>query len=494
MKKYLILFVLLGVFLKLSAHPWKPDHYVIIETDCGLDDYWAINLMLTSSKIRVLAIITSNGVVNAEDGYYKVKSLLKEYKHDGILVGLNESSDQKDKNCQAAKDYAWGLKGGQYQMDFIAYEKVLNQVFDNCSEKITFINLSGLNTLNSYFEKYPNNFDKVKEILWTCNYGKLRKSFNYLLDTVSYYSLINENYDINYINGDSFGDYSFDLEEEIGNNNLPLAKNIYKSISKSIVPFAKSMYDESVVFYLLNKEIFDYEGQSCGNIYNLKSGTEINHYYTNLLELDIRNGNQVFSHFSTDSSDYISDIQLMMETTIRKYGKEEWAACVLTSELHRHLGVYSLIGTKMGIRAREYFGAGIDELRIVSYGGLTPPFSCLNDGLQVSTGATLGHGLISVKDNYKLPRAEFYYLGQKITISLKEEYSYKIASEIKELNIIHGLDSEVYWDLVRYLAIKYWSNWSRFDIFILLYTPIISPDLICKALFGIPIFARSFWS
>ena len=30
--------------------------------------------------------------------------------------------------------------------------------------------------------------------------------------------------------------------------------------------------------------------------------------------------------------------------------------------MHRHLGIYAVIGTKMGMRAREHFGAGIDEV------------------------------------------------------------------------------------------------------------------------------------
>jgi len=460
MKKCLFLLVLLSFFVELSAHPWKPDHYVVIETDCGLDDYRAINLMLVSSNIRVLAIITSNGVINAKDGYCKVKKLLWEYNHEGILVGLNESSDQKDWNCSAAKDFEWGLKLEKQQADFISYEKVLNQVFENSSEKISYINLGGLNTINSYVKKYPNNINKMKEILWTCNFDKIGDSFNYLLDTASYHSIIKNDLRINFVNGDSFGEYTTDLIEDIENYDSQLARNIERSINVPDISFAKNMYDESVVFYLLNKEIMYYDES-----YNIKSDVIIDNYYMNIVSSDLRSRNQVFSKFPADTSQYISDIQSIMESTINRYGKEEWVASVLTSEMHGHLGVYSLIGVKMGIRAREYFGAGVDELKVVSYAGATPPYSCLNDGLQVSTGATLGHGLISIKENSKLPKAEFYYLGQKISIALKEEYSSRIAAEIKELSVIHGLDSNIYWDLVRDLAIKYWSNWSRFDIF-----------------------------
>ncbi len=467
MKKQFVFFLLFSFLISttIKAHPWKPDHYVIIDTDCGLDDFRAISLMLASANIRVLAIITSNGVVNAKDGYYKVRSLLKDNYHEGVLVGMNASYSQQARNCEAAMSFLWGNENYPIQTDQIFYTDVLNRVFDKCSEKIIFINMGGLNTINSYFNDYPKKIEKVKETIWTCNYDNLLGSFNYLLDTISYNSLKNKKIEIDYINGTSFGKYNNDLLSEINKHDTQLAKNLYKSLSVLNNPFAKKMYDESAVFYLLNKQIISFDSTLKVVEYSLKQGVNINNHFIDLLSYNSANQSQVLSEFSMDTSDYISDIQLMMESTIKKYGKEEWIACVLTSELHRHLGVYSLIGAKMGMRAREYFGAGVDELRIVSFAGLKPPFSCLNDGLQVSTGATLGHGLISVNENTKLPKAEFYYLGRKITISLKEEYRYQIASEIKDLSIIYGLDSNIYWDLVRNLALQYWGNWNRHEMF-----------------------------
>ena len=176
--------------------------------------------------------------------------------------------------------------------------------------------------------------------------------------------------------------------------------------------------------------------------------------------------NQVFKYLPTDTSYYYSDIDKIMTETIRKFGIDEWTSCVFTNELHRHLGVYAIIGAKMGIRAREYFGIGADEMNIVSSAGLVPPYSCMNDGLQVSTGGTLGHGLITVNSNLKKePKATFNYLGKKISISLKEEYRRKMETAIREISAIYGLDSNVYWELVRIEALNYWANWDRHEIF-----------------------------
>ncbi len=83
-----------------------------------------------------------------------------------------------------------------------------------------------------------------------------------------------------------------------------------------------------------------------------------------------------------------------LDTLISIHGLEEWKAAILTNEMHRHLGAYSLVGVKMGILARELLKADLDELNVVAYTGSNPPESCLIDGLQIATGASLGRGTI----------------------------------------------------------------------------------------------------
>jgi len=151
---------------------------------------------------------------------------------------------------------------------------------------------------------------------------------------------------------------------------------------------------------------------------------------------------------------------------IERYGMDEWSSGVLANELHRHLGVFAIIGVKMGIRAREYFDTGVDEFRVKSFAGSIPPVSCFNDGLQVSTGATPGHGLLTViNDQPVSPSAEFTYLNRKIRLTLKPEITGKITSELQEINFVYGLDSNTYWELVRKNSIKYWLSMDRHEIF-----------------------------
>jgi formylmethanofuran dehydrogenase subunit E len=174
----------------------------------------------------------------------------------------------------------------------------------------------------------------------------------------------------------------------------------------------------------------------------------------------------VFEDFPDADRLIRSDIRPYMHQIIEKHGHEEWKYCVLTSEIHQHLGIYSLVGVKMGLRAREFFDVGVDALQVTSYAGARPPISCLNDGIQVSTGATLGHGTIHIAgDPDTRPEAEFTRNGRTVRIRLKPEYLQRIKADVSRGIEEHGNQTEAYFHYIRQLAIKYWLELDRKEIF-----------------------------
>ena len=101
-----------------------------------------------------------------------------------------------------------------------------------------------------------------------------------------------------------------------------------------------------------------------------------------------------------------------------------------------------------------------------AFAGHKPPLSCMNDGLQVSTGATLGHGLIQISpEEVKKPEAEFQFKNKKISLRLRDVYWHQIKNDIKKCISEHGLLTDPYWKEVRKLALKYWLTWDRMEIF-----------------------------
>jgi pyrimidine-specific ribonucleoside hydrolase len=298
------------------------------------------------------------------------------------------------------------------------------------------------------------------------------KDFNYNIDSKSVAAIIKEEVPVRSVAG--FREQRFFTDELI--EEISVIKNVY---SKSLTGFFESEnvknhsfsfsgYDEMIPLYLHFPEIFkneavgkNFESIPCEKSL-LKAGA------VKILKGETVPRNQVINVLPAEPSFYFDDINPSVNEIIRKYGMNEWTSGVIANELHRHLGVFAIVGVKMGIRAREYFNTGVDEFRVTSRAGSMPPLSCMNDGLQVSTGATPGHGLLTIStDTLKLPSAEFTYLNHKIRLSLKPEIADKISSELKEINFIHGLDSDIYWELVRKNSIKYWLELDRNEIFII---------------------------
>jgi pyrimidine-specific ribonucleoside hydrolase len=150
---------------------------------------------------------------------------------------------------------------------------------------------------------------------------------------------------------------------------------------------------------------------------------------------------------------------------IARHGMEEWKACLLTNELHRHLGIYSLVGAKMGVRAREILEAPFDTLSVTSFAGLSPPLSCINDGLQVSTGASLGRGTINVVKDSASPTVRFTNGELVLELTLKQAYVDRIRADIKAaIEKFGGLGPD-YFARIRALSIQYWKDFDRMELF-----------------------------
>ncbi len=187
-----------------------------------------------------------------------------------------------------------------------------------------------------------------------------------------------------------------------------------------------------------------------------------------LLESANDANNRVFINFPVDPALYKPEYATMLNSTIENFGSVEWKAIAMTNEIHGHTGIYSIIGAKMGIRAMEYFNVGVNNLLVTSFAGSEPPLSCFNDGVQISSGATIGQGLITVSDSISpIPSAIFEFNNQKVNISLNREIAWQMENDIRFGVQEYGLLSDAYWLYVEKLAIAYWRDFDRHEIFII---------------------------
>ena len=176
--------------------------------------------------------------------------------------------------------------------------------------------------------------------------------------------------------------------------------------------------------------------------------------------------NVVLLKYPVDAGQFSPDLAPHVDQIISRHGLEEWKAAILTNEMHRHLGIYSIIGVKMGIRAREILQADLDELTVFSFTGFSPPISCMTEGLQVATGASLGRGTFGVKDlRPGEPAAIFKSAEKEVKLVLKLECREEVEKLIRSFSRASGHESHAYFDEIRKFSIGFWLEYDRNDIF-----------------------------
>lgn len=171
-----------------------------------------------------------------------------------------------------------------------------------------------------------------------------------------------------------------------------------------------------------------------------------------------------FKEFPTDPALFNDLVRPYVKELIEKHGMEEWKATLLTNELHRHLGLWSIVGAKMGIRAREILEAPAHQLDVISFAGNKPPWSCLNDGLQVSTGSSLSRGTISIGHIGK-PVVVFIFKKKQVTLKVKPEVIQTVRRIIKEYSKKYTFQSPVYFEELNKISMEYWLKWDRNKMF-----------------------------
>lgn len=175
----------------------------------------------------------------------------------------------------------------------------------------------------------------------------------------------------------------------------------------------------------------------------------------------------ILREFPLKVEDYGPEAAKLIASGIpEKYGDEEWAAIVMAHEFHQHVGIYTLIGAKMAVFARETLNAPMRAVRVKVETGKQQPFSCMVDGIQAGLASTLGQNLIEVSETSK-PKlaATFEYKGRYVRVSLKPEFEDKIKAAIADAIQKHGNLTPEYFEAVEQASFSVWEDFDRTEVF-----------------------------
>jgi pyrimidine-specific ribonucleoside hydrolase len=480
-RRIFLLLLILLYFSPLCAHSSRIKNHIIIDTDAAADDLRAICLLLASDKIEVIAITTSDGVLDPESGLKKARALLKSFGHQGIPAASGKISKEITRANpppwrKINQNLSWGDESHLETNGRKGASGLIISSLKTEEEPVTVVCLGPLTNLADAFRAEPAIIEIVKKIVWYNDNIHPNSGTNYEFDKKAADYVLGKDIEVNVVSNSDGKDLSFSekLLRSIEEIKTPYAQKIAKSHSRDdILQLIKTghlkLWDDLVALYLLNPGLFEtriIEGHPKQSVSRVLKTGKIEEEIIETLSREPEDMNVTFKQFPDESSLFREDISQFINQIIERHGRKEWKIVVLTNEFHGHLGIYSIVGAKMGLRAREYFHVGLDELSVVSYAGREPPISCFNDGLQVSTGATLGHGTISQsKDSPQMPKATFTFKDKTISLQLKEDYWDAAKRDIKQAIKQYGPLTDSYWRFIRERAINYWLEWSRKKIF-----------------------------
>jgi len=138
-------------------------------------------------------------------------------------------------------------------------------------------------------------------------------------------------------------------------------------------------------------------------------------------------------------------VLLFLGMSIRSEGEIEQNKELLQRaiEFHGHLGPYLVLGLRAGLYANQVLGRDPMKTEAFIQTKTTPPESCFVDGVQLSTGCTLGKGNISLQEGEGL-QVTFKKNSQEITLQLKKEIIEEMDSLPSEEKAWEDLAKDLY--------------------------------------------------
>jgi len=468
-----LMLLLLGSAAPGAAHDEEIRTPVIIDTDMGIDDVVALGMALQNPNLEVAALVASEGVAAPSTATEQLGRLLEFFNR--FDVPLFGAMDGPSKAQPACRQRAAAVIGSALpEPSHHSGRPFGPQAYSVDGLRSTVLALGPLTQLAAALDAAPEIATGIGRIV-VAGDPERSDSWNLVWDPEAVTAVRESGVPTVFVRPGMHavkpdGWYGTGLADGQSTSlGEALLGRMLKTVDARVhyLETLRSFHDELAVLFLAHPELFTLVAS--GVVEPVDSKATADAISAALSRGRQRKDRVVFIDGPLPVDVLQPDVRARRDTILANNGPDEWFAQLLLNELHEHLGAYSIIGVKMGLRASELLNAPQHAMTIVSAAPPTQPVSCLNDGLLVSTGSTPGRGLFS-----HLPgppgtvEATFEYNGRTITLRLKDEYRARIRATIQDLLAHYTLEDDAYWDGVRQLGLDIWQDWHRRDLFVLI--------------------------
>jgi formylmethanofuran dehydrogenase subunit E len=434
-----ILAIVVSVLLTVPAaitglpHDARRIPTIVVDTDMGLDDARAVFALLADTTCEVHAFVTVEGSASIGRGTDNLIGLLESTGTLGIRIFRGFS--YPDGKAPAWRATADALAGHSFPPPrfLTAVPVTAHELFGPVeAEQVLYLALGPLGNLASLEAERPGTIGRVASIWLPASIvGARVDSWNLSFDSGSASTVMRCARDVVIV--------------DVAGRGIPDARNLSERVEgtsaaarwiagvRSEAEGHQFVCDEMAALAAMRPDLID-----TGSARYRLAGTAIGDFRLESAD----DGNVRIVRF-TDEEEAARHLVRLWERPDH-HGRPEplgtgTDAAQLLETFHGHLGPYVVLGYMMGrIALRELGSTGHFGISATVYSELTPPRSCLIDGVQLGSGCTLGKRNIEVRGTEGPAFAAFESSrGEAVIIRLREH----VPRLIDELIEASGVES-----------------------------------------------------
>ncbi|MGD8453793.1 MAG: nucleoside hydrolase [Phycisphaerae bacterium] len=480
----------LGVVWLLACGTWlagpaladegHAEHCLVVDTDMGLDDIVTLALVLQNPDVDLHAVVACAGASSPAGGIECIERMLDLFNRRDVAV--HEPAPSSDRPAPPYRGYAEKALRQALPASVTPWHKPFSPdvyVDIDVDHHTTVLALGPLTNLAAALRERPEIAERIEEIIIP-GPPSAEASGNARFDPAAFAAVLKSGVPLAFV--ESAGQAGKPAAWAEPNRRIGQGTSIAETFLQRLFVNADvrnhyvreydTFYDELAFLHCVGPQVFSEvtrERASEGELHVCRPRSR-EAVLKLLMEL-LDNGRQhkdrvVFAEGPLPASMFAPDVRARQAAIIEKNGENEWFAQLLMNELHEHMGAYSVVGVKMGLRAAELLNAPQHGMMVVAHTPPGPPVSCLNDGVIMATGCTPGRCLFRHEPGEDGRVAvTFSYNDGELTLVLKPEYRKRVREVIQGLLKEHTLEDKEYWDGVRVLGLDIWENWHRRDLF-----------------------------
>lgn len=448
-----------------------PVRPVVVDTDMGVDDAVALALVLQSPDLQIASIVASEGAAGRIAAVHGVERMLDMFNRQEIPVFASEiSSSLPPPSCRPHAEKL--LDAALPETSVWLRLPFAPEAYRADAGPTTVVALGPLTQLAAALQERPELVPAIERVVVAGDPAD-RDAWNLARDPAAVRAVRHTGVRLQFVaaRGRAAKPDAWSGRSEPGSRTTSIGDALLDRLLAQ--PAAREHYlqsldqlhDELALLFVLEPQLF--EASRSGDVFMPRDAEDVGGRLGELM----RRGRQrkrlvVLSDLPIPDQLLREDVRARRAAILANNGEDEWFAMLLLNELHEHLGAYSILGVKMGLRAAELLNAPPHSVEVVSHAPATQPVSCLNDGLLVGTGSTPGRGLFVHEPGAAgAVEASFAYNRRRVTLRLKDSYRDRIHSRIGGLLGQYSLADQGYWDGVRAFGLEIWQDWHRLDLF-----------------------------